>query len=169
MELEKVFLKRRSIRKFTNETVSEEDIHNILYYAMTAPSACNKQPWEFYVIKNKEKLEKIKKASLFSRHNATLAIVVAGNKNNSLPLELSEYWIQDCSAAISYMLLEITNLDLGAVWCGLHPQKTPVKRVRELLNLKESIIPLGLILIGHPEKEPEEKPKYNKKKIHVIE
>lgn len=169
MELEKVLLKRRSIRKFTEESVSDSDINKILYFAMTAPSACNKQPWEFYVIKNKEILEKIKKASMFSRHNAPLAIVVAGNTNHSLPLGLSEYWIQDCSSAISYMLLEITNLGIGAVWCGLHPQKTPVKRVRELLNLKENIIPLGLILIGHPEKEPEEKPKYNEKKVHIIE
>ena len=168
MELEKVLLKRRSIRKFTNNEVSDDDIKKILYYAMTAPSACNKRPWEFYVIKNKDTLEKIKKVSLFSRHNAPLAIVVAGNTNNSLPLALSNYWIQDCSSAISYMLLEITNLGLGAVWCGLHPQKTPVKRTKEILNLGNNIIPLGLILIGHPAEEKEEKPKYDETKVHYI-
>ena len=168
MELEKVLLKRRSIRKFTDEPVSLEDIEKILYFAMTAPSACNKQPWEFYVIQNAEVLEKIKKVSLFSRHNAPLAIVVAGNTSHSLPLALSDYWIQDCSSAISYMLLEITNLNLGAVWCGLHPQKTPVKRTKEILNLGNNIIPLGLILIGHSAEEKEEKPKYNESKVHYI-
>ena len=169
MELEQVLLKRRSIRKFKDDEITNEEIEKILYFAMTAPSACNKQPWEFYVIKNKETLAKIKKASMFSRYDAPLAIVVSGNLKRALPLNLAEYWIQDCSAAISYMLLEITNLGLGAVWCGLHPQKTPVKRVTELLELDKHLVPLGLILIGHPNEEKVEKPKYDEKKVHFIE
>ena len=169
MELKEVLLKRRSIRKFKDDEITNEEIEKILYFAMTAPSACNKQPWEFYVIKNKETLAKIKKASMFSRYNAPLAIVVSGNLKNALPLKLAEYWIQDCSSAISYMLLEITNLGLGAVWCGLHPQQTPVKKIREILSLDKHIIPLGLVLIGRPNEEKEEKPKYDKKKVHYIE
>ena len=169
MELEKVLLKRRSIRKFKDEEVSNEEIQKILYFAMTAPSACNKQPWEFHVIKNEETLAKIKKASMFSRYNAPLAIVVSGNLKKALPFKMADYWIQDCSSAISYMLLEITNLGLGAVWCGLHPQKTPVKKVRELLSLDENIVPLGLILIGRPNEEKGEKPKFDEKKVHYVE
>lgn len=168
MELEDVFLKRRSIRKFTDKNVEEDKIDKILYYAMTAPSACNKQPWEFYVIKDKAILEQLKKASLFSRYNAPLAIVVCGNLERSLPKELNEYWVQDCSASIAYMLLEISNLDLGGVWCGLHPQKTPVKKVKEILSLNDNVVPLGLVLIGYPNERLEQKSKYDSSKVHVI-
>ena len=57
MELKEIMLKRRSIRKFSNKKISKEIIETLLHYAMSAPSACNKQPWEFYVITNEEKLK----------------------------------------------------------------------------------------------------------------
>ena len=59
-------LQRRSIRKFKDIKVSDEDIKTLLEAAMSAPSACNKQPWEFYVVKNAEVLEKVKKSGLFT-------------------------------------------------------------------------------------------------------
>ena len=42
MELKEVLLKRRSVRKFTEEVVSEEHINELLHAAMSGPSACNK-------------------------------------------------------------------------------------------------------------------------------
>jgi nitroreductase len=59
MELKEVMLKRRSVRKFTNELVSDEQIDILLHYAMSGPSACNKQPWEFFVVTNEEKLKEL--------------------------------------------------------------------------------------------------------------
>ena len=50
MELKEVLLKRRSVRKFTEEPVSKEHVEELLHAAMSSPSACNKKPWEFYVI-----------------------------------------------------------------------------------------------------------------------
>ena len=67
---------RRSVRKFTEESVTEEMIQELLHAAMSGPSACNRRPWEFYIVTNEEKLNEVKKASLFSRFNAPLAIVV---------------------------------------------------------------------------------------------
>ena len=60
MELKEVLLKRRSVRKFTEEPVSEEMIEELMHAAMSGPSACNKRPWEFYVVTNSEKLEELK-------------------------------------------------------------------------------------------------------------
>lgn len=169
MELKEIMLNRRSVRKFKKDKVSKEDIDTLLHYAMSAPSACNKQPWEFYVITNEEKLEELKKVSRFSRYDSPLNIIVCGNLKRSLPLGMAEYWIQDCSAAIENILLGVTSLKLGAVWCGLHPQKNAIKHVREILDLDEKIVPLGLIHIGYPDCEIVPRDQYSEKYIHYIE
>ncbi|MBQ2805166.1 MAG: nitroreductase family protein, partial [Clostridia bacterium] len=63
-------LARRSIRKFQDKPVCTEDIDKMLRGAMSAPSACNKQPWEFYVVTNAELLGKLQTSSLFSRYKS---------------------------------------------------------------------------------------------------
>lgn len=168
MELKEVLLKRRSIRKFTEEPVSEEVIEELLHAAMSGPSACNKKPWDFYVITNKEKLEELKKASKFTKISSPLAIVVCGNISKALPLHFADYWIQDCSAATENILLRVTDLGLGAVWCGIYPQKKSEERVRELLGISKKEIPLNLIFIGHPAENPVERDQYDEKNVHYI-
>ena len=137
MELKDILLKRRSVRKFTDEPVSKEDIEELLHAAMSGPSACNKKPWDFYVITNESVLEELKTASKFTKFSSKLAIVVCGNLSRALPMQLAEYWIQDCSAATENILLRVTDLGLGAVWCGIYPQKRAVEKVRKMLGLSE--------------------------------
>ena len=67
MELKEVLLKRRSVRKFTDEPVSDEMIQELLHAAMSGPSACNMKPWEFYVITNPEKVEEFFKNEILTR------------------------------------------------------------------------------------------------------
>ena len=50
MELIDALLKRRSVRKFTDEPVSDEMIEELLHAAMSGPSACNRKPWDFYAV-----------------------------------------------------------------------------------------------------------------------
>ena len=168
MELKEALLKRRSIRKFEEREVPMELIDELLHAAMSGPSACNKQPWEFYVVTSPEKLANLKGASRFMGYNAPLAIVVCGNLSRALPLKFSEYWIQDCSAATENILLRVTDLGLGAVWCGIHPQKGAENRVREMLDIPKTQIPLNLIFIGHPAEEPESRDQYEEKRVHYI-
>ena len=168
MEVKEALLKRRSIRKFKDEKISEELINELLIAAMSAPSACNKKPWEFFVITNEEKLQELKKASRFARYDAPLAIVVCGNLSKALPLQLSTYWIQDCSAATENILLRVTDLNLGAVWCGAHPQKRVEENIRKILNISEKEVPLNIIFIGYPTEECEPRDQYDNKKIHYI-
>jgi len=168
MELKEVLLTRRSIRKFKADEVSDDLIEELLHAAMCAPSACNKQPWEFYVITNKDKIKELKGASMFTKYDSPLAIVVCGNLSKALPVQLAPYWIQDCSAATQNILLRVTDLGLGAVWCGVHPQKRVEDRVRKFLDLDEKIIPLNIIFIGYKDQEVPPKEKYNEKKIHYI-
>jgi len=168
MELREVLLKRRSVRKFTEEPVSDEMIEELLHAAMSGPSACNKKPWEFYVVTNPGKLEELKDASKFTKFNAKLVIVVCGNLLRALPLQMANYWIQDCSAATENILLRVTDLGLGAVWCGIHPQKDAEDRVRKMLDIPKTQIPLNLIFIGHPAEEPESRDQYEEERVHYI-
>lgn len=168
MELKEVLLKRRSIRKFTNQKIEKEIIEELLIAAMSGPSACNRCPWEFYVITDKDKLLELKGASRFTKMDAPLAIVVCGNLSRALPVQLSSYWIQDCSAATENILLRATDLGLGTVWCGIHPQKRAEKRVSEILDLNSKWIPLNIIWIGYPAENPEERTQYDSKRVHYI-
>ncbi len=169
MNVKEAMQKRRSVRKFTSDVVEKEKIDELLHAAMSGPSACNKKPWEFYVITNEEKLHQLRGASHYSKIDAKLAIVVCGNLSHALPMQLASYWIQDCSAATENILLQATELGLGTVWCGLHPQKTPEKKVAEILELPDKQIPLGLIYIGYPDETPDERDQYDEARVHYIE
>ena len=168
MELKDLLLKRRSVRKFKEDKISDEIINELLIAGMSGPSACNRRPWEFYVVSNEEKLNEVKKASLFSRFNAPLAIVICGNLSKALPLKLSSYWIQDCSAATENILLRAVDLGLGACWCGSHPQERVEENLRKCLNLDKNIVPLNIIFIGYPNESPEPRHQYDENKVHFI-
>lgn len=157
---------RRSIRKFTSEPVSEQEVKDILEAAMSAPSAGNQQPWHFIVINDRKLLDRVPE---FHPHSlmcieASLAILVCGDPS----LEKHEgYWVQDCAAATENLLLSIHALGLGGVWVGIYPREERVKGFRRLLNIPEQIIPFSLIPIGHPaEKKPVRPDRYNESRIH---
>ena len=109
MEVREAIFKRRSVRKFQDKEVPNEIINSLLEDAMAAPSACNKKPWEFYVVKNKELQDSLKKKIMYCNYNSPLIIVVCGNKNNALTKEDNDFWIQDASAAIQNILLSCLN------------------------------------------------------------
>ena len=169
MELRDVLQKRRSIRSFTDEKISKEQIDLLLHAAMSGPSACNKKPWKFFVITNEDKLSELKKATRFSNFNAPLAIVVCGNLKKALPLNLSSYWIQDCSAATENILLQATDLGLGSLWCGVHPQKRAEQNLSKLLGLDHKLVPLNIIYIGYPNEEKESRDQYDENSVEFID
>ena len=167
MTLKEIMYARRSIRKFKEDKVKEEDIKYLLELAMSAPSACNRMPWEFYVIENKEILDKFYTIRPM-RYKAPLAIVVCGNKDRMLKEHLAEYFIQDCSAAIENILLGVTELSLGAVWCGITPQEDKIALAKEFLSLLDNIVPVVLIYIGYKDEEKEPQTQYDESKVHYV-
>ncbi len=169
MELKDVLLKRRSVRKFKEDKVPQDIIDELLVAAMSGPSACNRRPWKFFVVSNKEKLVALKESSRFTKMDAPLAIIVCGDLTRRLPREMVTYWIQDCSAASENILLRVTDLGLGAVWCGLHPQKKAEEKVTEILGLSEELVPLSMILIGYPDEEPEARVQYEEDRIVYVD
>jgi len=168
LELKDVLLRRRSIRKFTDEAVSDGDIAALLHAAMSGPSACNRRPWAFYVVTDEAVLAQLRAATHFSRFKSKLVIVVCGNLARTLPGALGDYWIQDCSAATENILLRATDLGLGAVWCGVHPQKRAEKKVGEILGLDTRTIPLNIIHLGHPAEVAEARDQYEARCVHYL-
>ena len=168
MELKEVLLKRRSVRRFADRAVPDEMINELMHAAMSGPSACNKLPWQFYVVTHEEKLAALRKTTLFTRMNAPLAIVVCGDLSHALPRELADYWIQDCSAATENILLRAVDLGLGAVWCGIHPQKKAEKKVADLLELGDKLIPLNIIWVGYPNEQPEARDQFDAQRVHFV-
>ena len=169
MKVIEAILNRRSVRKYLNKAVEEKKICEILESAMAAPSAVNKQPWEFYVVKNPEMQDKLRESTPYTNFNSPLIIIVAGNKERFLPDEKEDFWVQDCSAAAQNILISAASLELGTCWCGLYPKTEAVRAVRDILSLSEDIIPLALIHIGYPESEIDARTQYNEDYVHIIE
>ena len=156
---------RRSIRKYTDQTVSRGDILRLLQAGMAAPSASNRQPWEFIVVTVQELLRKLRKGLIFGRYQAPAAIVVCGNMRRAWPGPVRGFWIQDCSAAAENILLAATGLGLGAVWIGVHPIKLLAKVVSRVLSLPGHVVPLGVIYVGHPAETKEPRTQYDEDKV----
>lgn len=159
---------RTSIRDFQDKPVEEEKVESMLRAAMAAPTAVNKQPWRFIVIKEKKTLKAISENfnSMKMAEKAPLAIVVCGDLKAALDGEGTDYWVQDASAATENLLLAAHSLGLGAVWCGIYPIKQRVGQLKEMLDIPDDIIPLNVIPIGYPAETPEPKDKWNPSKIH---
>ncbi|MCM1074645.1 MAG: nitroreductase family protein [Ruminococcus sp.] len=158
---------RTSIRDYENRPVEESKIDTLLQAAMAAPTAVNKQPWQFIVIKDKKTLKAISEnfKSMKMAEKAPLAIVVCGDLEAALPGDTSEYWVQDASAATENLLLAAHSLGLGAVWCGIYPIPDRVELLKNILNLPDNIIPLNVIPIGYPAEDPQPKDKWDSKKV----
>ncbi len=134
---------RRSIRSFQDKPIPENEIQMILEAGRWAPSASNKQPWEFYVIKDKEVLKEISKNAIYGRHikRAPFAIVIIGKKTTS-----PNYYIQDTSLVSMTMMLMAWSLGIGTCWIGALDRKA----VKEMLDLGENdylltVLPMGYI------------------------
>ena len=79
----KEIYERRSIRKYTNQEISDEDIKKVLKAGMNAPSAHNLKPYDLIVVKNKETLRKLADCCIYSHmlNEANAAIVVCSSAN----------------------------------------------------------------------------------------
>ena len=162
---------RTSIRQYTDEPVSKENIETMLRAGMAAPTAVNRQPWHFVVINSKEKLAELAgdgpRGGMLKK--AALAIVVCGNMDKALQGQGQGFWVQDCSAATENILLAANALGLGAVWTGLYPDENRVASVAKVLKLPQTFIPLCTIVIGHPAEQPQPKDKWKPENVSYNE
>ncbi len=165
MDAMEAILSRRSIRRYTEQAVSEEIIKELLEAAMSAPSAGNEQPWHFVVIRDRDTLSEIPRFHPYSQmlKSAPLAILVCGDKRLE---KYKGYWVQDCSAATQNILLAAQAKGLGAVWLGIYPVEERIIGLRNLLGIPEEVTPLSLISIGYPAEQKPPSDRYNASRVH---
>ena len=163
-----VIYKRTSIRHYSNQKVSDEQMETILRAGMSAPSGMNLQPWRFIVIRNRKVLNDLGSELPYAKmlSQADSAIVVCGELNNSGNKDLQKLWVQDCSAASENILLAITSLGLAGLWTAVYPYKDRMAIVEKYCKTPENIIPLNVIPIGYPAEEYSSKNKWDTSKIH---
>lgn len=165
MEAMEAILSRRSIRRYTEQAVSDETIQELLAAAMSAPSAGNEQPWHFVVIKDRDILNEIPNLHPHSGmlKDAPVAILVCGD------LDLQKYegfWVQDCSAATQNLLVAAQAKGLGGVWLGVYPSEDLVVGLRKMLNMPDNVVPFSLISIGYPAEQKPPADRYDASRVH---
>lgn len=155
---------RYSVRRFTDEPVGESQINTLLNAGFCAPSAMNSRPWDFVVVRDREKLNRFAEKGRYQKmlFEAPLAIIVCGRERR---LANHDLLVNDCSAAVENILLAAHGIGLGACWCGL-VQTTLIRFTREQLSLPDDVLPAALIAIGHPAEQREQPERFNPKHIH---
>ncbi|MCE5258809.1 MAG: nitroreductase family protein [Chloroflexi bacterium] len=158
---------RRSVREFTPGAIADAQIELLLKAAMASANAGNRQPWHYIVIKDPDTRIKLALAHPYAKMaaDAALVIIPCGEPGASIP-GLNDYWIQDLAASTENLLLAVTALGLGAVWCGVYPNSERVEVTRRLLNIPMHIVPFAFVCIGYPGEEKEPRTQYNAERVH---
>ncbi|MBR0136828.1 MAG: nitroreductase family protein [Erysipelotrichaceae bacterium] len=155
MSTVETILNRRSIRKFTDRKISEEDIRTILSCGMSGPSAVNARDWSFVVVDNKEEIKKWAEASGRAGRiieNSAMSILICADRNRSFK-GAPDYCIINGSIAGQNMILAAAELGIGSVWLGIWPQQEKVETQTNYFHLPENIVPHSIIAFGYPDED----------------
>ena len=159
MEYEEVIRKRTSVRKFSDKTLEQEKLNKILEAGRLAPTAKNSQPNKIYVVKSKEGLEKIDKASR-CRYGASTVLIICGNKEEAYHKgEYSTYEMDSCIIA-THMMLEATNLDVDNIWIESFDESI----LREEFSIPNEYTPVCLLPLGYKTEDCPMNPLHDKRK-----
>lgn len=162
---------RRSMRKFTDQELTQEEVVTLLKAALMSPTSKRSNCWQFVVVDDKEVLEKLsycKEASASFIKDAALAIVVTAD-----PMA-SDVWIEDASIASIMIQLQAEDLGLGSCWVQLRERFTADgissnEYVHEVLDLPLQLQALSIIAIGRKgmERKPFDESHLQWEKIHI--
>ena len=158
---------RVSIRKYQDKPVEKEKIEAILRAAMQAPSATNQQPWEFYVVTDREKLKELSEVSPYARMTAEapVAIVPAYRKECRVPL----FAQIDMAICTENLWLETDAQGLGGVWLGIAPDEVRMKEVEKIIGMPETLRAFAIFPLGYPGEEKPQQERFDEGRIHWME
>ena len=156
MEFFELIEKRRSVRMFMSDPVSDENIEKILEAARIAPSAGNVQPYEFRVVRDEKILQELVQAALGQGFIARAPVSIVfledakrteikyGNRGSQL------YVHQDTAIAVAHAHLAAADLGLGSVWVGAFDGYA----VARILDVRPGLMPVAILPIGYPAESP---------------
>ncbi|MEM0437725.1 MAG: nitroreductase family protein [Candidatus Micrarchaeia archaeon] len=153
----KIARKRRSVRKFLARDVPDKVVEAVLRVAIQAPSAMNKQSWEFIVVRDLETRRRLSQASFMqgSLVSAPVVIAVCGNTKRAGGIPIvgpgaEEFAATDAIIAAAYIQLAALDKKLGTVWVGGFDRK----QVAAILGLPDYVKPVALVPMGYPAEKP---------------
>ncbi len=169
--LHDLLINRRSIRKYTDEPLSPEEVKLILEAGLLAPSSKRCTPWEFIAVEDKELLARLaecKSAGAKPIAGAALAVVITAD------MTVTDTWIEDASIAAILMQLQAADLGLGSCWIQVRNRfgamDEPAEEfVREALDIPETLGVLCIVTFGHKDEErkPFDEEKMMWEKVHI--
>ena len=161
MEVLEAIKGRRSIRAFTNQGVSEEDVRILIDAARNAPSAGNIQPWDFIIVRKPEAKSKLALAALNQTfiEEAPVVIVVCADETASESGYGSRgktlFCIQDTAAATQNILITAHSRGLGTCWIGAFREE----EAKDALDIPDGVRPVAIIPVGHVTINPPKRPR----------
>lgn len=161
---------RRSIRKYRKINVSDDDIFKLLDAARHAPSAGNRQSWEFIIVRDAAMKKQLAEAAKGSEWLADAPVILVACVNNSIAgINAGErgmrlYGIQNVAAAIENFMLAANAMGLGTCWVGAFSEP----KVAIPLRCPEYVRPCALIPLGWPDEAPPAPPRHEASEfVHV--
>ena len=148
-ELFELASKRRSIRRYTNDHISEEVLNEIMKVALAAPCSFGHRPVEFVVVRDKKRINDLAACKSMGGSQivgADVIIVVM------VKLDRGEFWIEDGAIASGYILLAAEQYNIGACWVHIRNRTgrkgSSDEEIRNLLNVPDGYAVLNLIALG---------------------
>ncbi|MBZ2166677.1 nitroreductase family protein [Methanobacterium spitsbergense] len=157
MDVNKAIEVRRSIRKYKKIDIEEDKLDKILESARIAPSAANRQQWKFVVVKDpniRKKLVDACHGQVFVGEAPVVIAACSTESDQKMPCGQYAYTV-DLSIALSFMILQATELELGTCWLGAFNEDN----VKNILNIPDNIRVVGVITIGYPDEKPDPRPR----------
>jgi len=160
MEIFKIISERRSIRKYKREPIPDEILERILEAGRLAPSAANRQPWYFIVVKDEDVKSKLVDACKGQKFvgEAGAIIAVLGDPN------ASRWYKQDPIIAASFMTLEAYEEGLGVCWIGAFEEE----KVKQVLKIPDNLSVIILLTVGFPDEKPAPRPRKSREEIFFL-
>nr|MBU1328098.1 nitroreductase family protein [Candidatus Omnitrophota bacterium] len=159
MEFFGVIKNRKSVREYSDKTVSKDLIEKIVDAGRLAATARNEQPWEFIVTSDKRTLKRICDMCPNGPFIKDVSHLVAVFSKDT------KYYIEDCSSATQNMLLAIEALGLGGCWVA-GDKKDYAEDIRKIFNAPDGYKLVSMVTVGYPKKE--EKPRAKKSLKEVL-
>lgn len=150
MEFKECLLARRSIRNFTDATISEDTIRDIITAGIYAPSACNFEAWKYILFTKETQNRDLLQNKIALK--APYGILVCYRNDLYVSGRIHKDYIQSAAASIQNMLLYITSIGLGACWICDIPQD---KVLRKGFNIPDNFDVVCYVAFGHPLKQNE--------------
>lgn len=166
METIQTLMTRRSVRSFTNDPVTPEQIQTLLEAAMNAPSAGDGRPWHFVVTTSRKTLDALADAvdegnPMLKQAQAAILICL----DESLE-KFKGFGPQDCSCAAQNLQLAAHDMGLGTVWLAVINVPPRTAGCRSILNVPEPIKPFALFPLGVPAERPEAEIRFDIRRVH---